>query len=127
RKPGKIDFINPHISQDIQEPVLCFVETIEDNITLWRAYAASEQKVAIYAQFSEPLKTCNNFVEALLWCYCNAILTLHTKLDIISKKISLQPSQWQQLFQTLKHWLPQPEKKPAHESFSKNHYSTQVL
>ena len=127
RKAGKIDWINPNISQDLSEGALCFVQTTDAGSSLWQAYRGSQQDFGLRNQASEPIKRSRNFMELLLWCYANGILAAGTKLDIMAKEFSLQSSQQQQLFHVIQQWLPLPVKKIEHERFMQNAQPTQIL
>ncbi|GGY83429.1 adenylate cyclase [Cellvibrio zantedeschiae] len=127
RKAGKIDWINPNISQDLSEPALCFVQTQEANTSVWQAYRGSQQDFTLRSQASEPIKRSRNFMELLLWCYGNGIFSAGTKLDIAAKDFSLQSFQRQQLLQVIQQWLPLPLKKVEHESFMQNAQPTHIL
>lgn len=127
RKAGKIDWINPAISQDLSEPALCFVQTQETNASLWQVYRGSQQDFSLRNQASEPIKRSRNFIELLVWCYGNGILSTNTKLDIVTKDFSLQLSQRQQLLHIVQQWLPLPMKASEHELFLQNAQPTQML
>jgi adenylate cyclase class 1 len=127
RKAGKIDWINPNISQDLSESALCFVQTQEAGAIVWLAYRGSQQDFSLRNQASEPIKRSRNFIELLLWCYGNGIFVASTKLDIVTKDFSLQASQRQQLFHVIQQWLPLPVKPTEHESFMQNAQPTKVL
>lgn len=127
RKAGKIDWINPNISQDLSEPALCFVQTQEAGVVVWQAYRGSQQDFSLRNQASEPIKRSRNFIELLLWCYGNGIFAAGTKLDIATKDFALQTSQRQQLFHVIQQWLPLPVKPTEHESFMQNAQPTKVL
>lgn len=127
RKAGKIDWINPNISQDLSEPALCFVQTREAEILVWQAYRGSQQDFSLRNQASEPIKRSRNFLELLLWCYGNGIFSATTRLDIVAKNFALQSSQRQQLVQVLQQWLPLPLKKVAHENFMQNAQPEKIL
>jgi len=127
RKAGKIDWINPNISQDLSEPALCFVQVQDAGEIIWQAYRGSQQDFALRSQASEPIKRSRNFIELLLWCYGNGIFTQGTKLDIATKDFLLQPSQRQQLLHAIQQWMPLPIKKPEHENFIQNAQPTKIL
>lgn len=127
RKAGKIDWINPNISQDLSEPALYFVQSQDDGLLLWQVYRGSQQDFALRNQASEPIKRSRNFIELLCWCYCNGIFSAGTKIDIVSKEFSLQGSQRQQLIQCIQQWLPLPIAKISHDSFIQNAQQTNIL
>ena len=127
RKAGKIDWINPNISQDLTESALCFVQTQEAGAVLWQAYRGSQQDFALRNQASEPIKRSRNFIELLLWCYGNGIFSASTKLDIVTKDFSLLASQRLQLLHAIQQWLPLPVKQAEHERFMQNAQPTKML
>lgn len=127
RKAGKIDWINPHISEDLTEPSLCFVQGLEDGITVWKVYRGSHQEFFSQPQFLELIKRSQHFIEALLWCYCNELFAANTKVDIVSKVFTMQAAQLQLLLQAIKQWLPLPPLKPTHEFFTQAPYPTKVM
>lgn len=131
RKAGKIDWINPNISQDLSESTLCFVQTQEATTSLWQVYRGSQQDFSLRNQASEPIKRSRNFIELLLWCYGNGIYSASTKLDIVTdtgaRDFSLLASQRQQLLHVIQQWLPLPVKKIEHENFMQNAQPTQIL
>lgn len=105
RKAGKIEFINPGISQDIGEPALYFVEVQEAGTSLWQVFRGSQQDNDFRQQKTEPIKRGRHFFELFLWCQANTILTAQTKVDISSETFEFSISQRQQLFQLLHLWL----------------------
>jgi adenylate cyclase, class 1 len=127
RKAGKIDWINPGISQDLSEPALCFVHTHEDGIPVWQMYRGSQQDFALRNQATEPVRRSRHFIELLFWCYGNGIYAAGTRLDIVSEAFFLNSSQRQQLWQLLQQWLPIPPAKTPHENFIKNAQPAQML
>lgn len=127
KKAGKIDWINPHISQDMSEPAICIVETDDKDMQLWKAYRGNQQDLALHTQNVEPIKKSRYFIELLLWCYCNGLLTEGTKIDIVSQHIALSTAQKKQLLNTIQHWLPLPALKPPHEAFLQASQPNQLL
>lgn len=127
RKAGKIDWINPGISQDLSEPSLCFVQSREEGILVWQIYRGSQQDFALRNQATEPVRRARHFIELLLWCYGNGIYTAGTRLDIVSEDFSLISSQRQQLWQLLQQWLPLPPDKTPHENFVNSAQPAQML
>lgn len=127
RKAGKIDWINPGISQDLSEPSLCFVQGTEEGVPVWKVHAGTQQEFLSHPHLAEPIKRSRNFIDAFLWCYCNDLFANNTIVDIVSKNFHLQLSQLQQLQQSLKQWLPLPLAKPTHETFTQNAYPTRIM
>jgi len=128
RKAGKIEWINPGISDDLHELSLCLVEEHEpkNNLSYWELYRDSAVKLQ-QAISPKPAKRSRHLLELLLWCYCNGLLTPSTKVDILSKQVALNLLQQQQLLQVLYQWLPLPLPPVAHERFTVNALPTRVL
>lgn len=127
RKAGKIDWINPGISQDLSEPALCFVQSREEGILVWQIYRGSQQDFSLRNQATEPVRRARHFMELLLWCYGNGIYTAGTRLDIVSNEFFLNSSQRQQLWQLLQQWLPLPPAKIPHENFVQSAQASKML
>lgn len=132
RKAGKIDWINPNISQNLSEPSLCFVQAKVASENLWQVYRGSQQDINVRAPVAEPIKRARSFMELLLWCYGNGILVANTKLDIAAldsaaKKFSLPAAQRKQLLNVLQHWLPVPVTAVGHEQFLQGAQPTKIL
>lgn len=120
RKAGKIEWINPGISGDLREEALCFVQEEYDGQARWHLYRGSHQELQMRTTPAEPIKRSRNLVELLLWSYCNGVLTLDTRLDIISTRFQLSTIQRQQLLHSLHQWLPLPLPLVAHEAFKQS-------
>ncbi len=132
RKAGKVDWLNPGISQDVSERALCLVQVEEAGVLLWKIYRGAQQEVLLNISTNEPIKRSRNFMESLTWCYFNGVLatgtaSVNTKLDIQSTRYLLQRGQAQQLLQSLQTWLPIPLEKKSHESYTKMAQPERVL
>jgi adenylate cyclase, class 1 len=127
RKAGKIDWINPGISEDLSEPSLCFVQSREEGVLVWQLYRGSQQDFSLRNQATEPVRRARHFMELLLWSYCNGIYTAGTRVDIVSDDFFLNSSQRQQLWQLLQQWLPLPPAKTPHEHFLQGAQAVQML
>lgn len=111
RRPGKIDWINPDISDDLSEENLCFVEDgfvedgfvedgfVEDNLagdklqknsatlkSSWRVYASSKMELESNSNWQTvcplPLKH-GSLMEVILWCHCNGLLIESSRCDFV--------------------------------------------
>src|SRR5690606_6229421 len=74
RRPGKIELINPGISDDISEPLLVLTRLDHNSGSLWSAAPPVPSG-------APPFKQCATLVELLLWCYRNGIVDQATQLD----------------------------------------------
>lgn len=114
RKAGKIEWINPGISQDLSEDHLCCLHQHSDAGESWQMLRGSYHDLSLRQVAVEPIKRSRSLLELLLWCHANEILTSSTKLDIVGKDFSLSALQKQQLIQALQQWLPVPLKVDHH-------------
>lgn len=117
RKAGKIEWINPGISRDLEEPVLTLLRSEGSEPQHWLLFTGPQQDIQQRLIYKEPIKRARHLVELILWAYCNQILTANTRLDIIDEATWLTPVQRQQLLGTLSSWLPLPLSTPAHDAF----------
>lgn len=120
RKAGKIEWINPGISRDLHEDALCLVQAADEEQDGWQLLRGSYAERQQRAVSREPIKRSRNMVELLLWGYCNGLLTMGTRLDIISTGFQLSHIQRQQLLQSLHQWLPLPLPPVAHDQFKQS-------
>lgn len=131
RRPGKIDWVNPGISDDISEADLCF---LEDKSHTWRVYpqdrssldrvfsnAELNNKVTQPQTFPASLKQ-GSLLELLLWCHCNAVLVPGTRCEFIffeRVEAGSGSAQIYGLIRALQQWLPLPLPPVAQESFKR--------
>ena len=108
RRPGKIEWINPHISDDLSEEVLSVVEQEENGQTTWFCYSPRNREKA--------LKSASSLVELLLWAYFNGIIGMQTPLDM-SQSSSVSNSETKRLLSVLDQWLPPEHESANHEQF----------
>src|SRR5690606_6467154 len=108
------------------ESALSIVQENNGDQERWQLHRGSAQESTLRAP-AEPVKRARNLVELLLWAYCNGILSLATKLDIISNQVLLNNTQRQQILQTLRQWLPLPLEPVAHEQFKQSTHIDRIL
>lgn len=115
RKAGKVEWLNPDISQDMAEPALLFVQEPEaapGAQRFWEVFRGRDGQPE-----GLPLKRARHLSELLLWSYGNGVMTAATWYDVVGDEVSLSAPQRQQLWQWLSHWLPLPLVTQAHEPF----------
>ncbi len=133
RKAGKVEWVNPGISEDLQEPALCLVqvqtpEISDDEYSETQKTSFWELHRGTYGEFQGrdkslvPLKKSRQFLELFLWCYCNGMLSLSTRIDIQNQASNTETwtfteAQKQQLLHNLQTWLPLPLPASSHEVF----------
>lgn len=117
RKAGKVEWLNPDISQDIAEPALVFVEEPEsaaEGSRFWAVFRGRDGQPE-----GAPLKRARYLGELLLWTYGNGVLGASAWFDVQGEQVSLTAPQRQQLWQWLHQWLPLPLMTQAHEPFQR--------
>ena len=127
RRPGKIEWINPNISKNLNEDIVVFKEVFDDstNNLVWTAYTHEDVGTAI-SQNGTAIKSSNSLIELTLWCHLNGVVTASTRFDIISKaKISRQ--EVQRIFSALTNWLPLPLESLPHDTFKKAASPARIL
>lgn len=127
RKAGKIEWINPGISQDLHEAMLFITEERNNEQTHWKIYRSSQQEISQRLNPIEPIKRARNLVELLLWAHCNGISTRASKVEIHGANTCLSNTQQQQLLASLVHWLPLPLAPVAHDQFKQAAHITRLL
>ncbi|WP_347329934.1 class I adenylate cyclase [Marinimicrobium locisalis] len=115
RKAGKVEWLNPDISQDMAEPALLFVQEPESAPGTPRFWAIFRSRDG--HPEGTPLKRARHLSELLLWSYGNGVMTAGTWFDVQGGEVSLSAPQRQQLWQWLSQWLPLPRVSQTHEPF----------
>lgn len=127
RTAGKLEFINPGISQNINEQHLYLCKSAPPK-SIWQVYACPPQEVNGQPQnhtLKRPLKQNHNLIELLLWCYGNGLLDDNTQLHIAASP-SFESLPVKRVHAMLKQWLPLPLPAPAHEAFLSASYCQSV-
>lgn len=127
RRPGKIDLVNPGISNDISESVL----------HISRVNPKSRQKEAIWTAFSHEagmaisdagaaVKSSNSPIELVLWCHLNGVITRHTKVLLEDESI-LSTLELRRLQNCFQEWLALPLKSAEQCNFQRSATPESVL
>ncbi|WP_185234645.1 class I adenylate cyclase [Teredinibacter franksiae] len=126
RKPGKIEWINPGISEDLSEPVISLTATedSENAVEVWTAYAR-EAGGALTGE-GEAVKSSLSLVELVLWCYFNGIIDTSTYFDL-QAAASLTDFNLRKLLTQFEQWLPLPLPHLNHKSFNQTSEPQSVL
>lgn len=118
RRPGKIDWINPNISDDLSEDNL-FIEPYLDPETdrpLWRSAPGNNHKLT--------LKSCSNICELIIWNFFNGVISAETPLDVPQ---GISKTELRRLLNVLDQWIPKNRGSSAHENFLSAAKPTHVL
>ncbi len=87
RKPGKVDFINPNISKDIQEEKLTLHlnrQHVRKRIPLlaWSLFTGIERP----GSATHPIKKSASLIELLAWCHVNQVMAKGTNVVLYHGK-----------------------------------------
>ena len=140
RRPGKIEWINPGIADDLNEAHLYFVEDSGDttqaqDAPLWRVYRHTNADVDSNINWQlacpMPLKQ-GSLVELILWCHCNGLLTSTTRCEFGGNDKQTSPAsqstaQIYPLIRALQQWLPLPLRQSHHDDFKQRAATTHIF
>ncbi|WP_245929246.1 class I adenylate cyclase [Agarilytica rhodophyticola] len=126
RRPGKIEWINPSISNDIAEDILMLSEVDNDKLKgpIWTAFSC--QSLDIKKQNSTPIKSSTNLIELIFWCYFNGVIEQNTRVEC-DQSIDITPIELKRLLSTFRTWLPLPMAPLSHSSFQQTAKSETAL
>ncbi|WP_167856079.1 class I adenylate cyclase [Natronospirillum operosum] len=119
RKPGKIDIINedtaPNLSQE--KITLHQLATREQGQYLWAAYV--DLPTTRLDKYPPPLKQARGFIEVLLWCHLNGLLTGHLHVPVYTQRSHLIDFEVKELMSTFRQSLPHPMPSAPQQAFRK--------
>jgi adenylate cyclase class 1 len=101
QRPGKVERVNPGISEDLSEPELAFAWKQVEGQQVWTLYRAAEG-----APIDQPLKVSRSLVELLTWCQVNGLSTEATRFHSISPDSPVQERELRRLANGLREALP---------------------
>ena len=126
RRPGKVEWINPNISDDLTEDVVSLRQVYDQasKTNVWTAYA-HEAGITIAPQ-GTGIKSSTSLIELTLWCYVNGIISRTTQIEIAGRDAPTK-QEVQRLFTAFNSWLPLPLESLSHEAFHSTAVPKQVL
>ena len=114
RRPGKIDRVNPGISQDLTEPDLWLVHQQDGDTERWLLYLAPPGPGVV------PVKHAGGLVELLAWVHVNGLADRGSRLRLLPTPPPRGTPEHQQVLETLQRLLPAAEATPgAMEAFAR--------
>ncbi len=118
RKPGKIDLVNPGISNDISESVLHItrVNPGSRDQAIWTAF--SHEAGTAISDAGEPVKSSTNPIELILWCHLNGVITRETQVELEDENI-LSGIEIRRLIGSFQERLPLPFAHVDQEKFQR--------
>ena len=105
-QPGKIELINPHISSDISEPNLSFIQVPENRKSKagWYLYNCTLDKFNL---MSSPCLLHARYLSKLIsWCHINGLYEEETKLHLYNQNSDLIESKLNQFIKDLYRVFP---------------------
>lgn len=124
RRPGKIEWINPGISNDISESQIIISQSTDPHgEALWTASARVEDITSVRLQ---TIKNSSSLVELILWCYFNGVITTHTRFDLLDAP-AIDEFNLLRLLKSFHQWLPLPLPNLKHNAFKRTAEPTEVL
>lgn len=125
RRPGKIEWINPGISNDLSEPLLALYSEYEESLhtTLWTAVNFDEGEPS---RGGTAIKASPSLVELLLWCYYNGLIDDSTRFDL-SGCDQINEYELRRLLNLFQQWLPDTSISLPHDIFKQSAAPTEVL
>ncbi len=115
RKAGKIERLNPGISQDLSEAYLS-IEKATDAIAPWQLYRSRHPTFPAEDTSRTLLKEAGNLLEILIWAYRNRIMTRISQLTIRQGGLYFSLRE-HELLHTIAQWLPSTELTADHQAF----------
>ncbi len=136
RKAGKIEWINPGISNNLTEENLTFYQTLSSNEDkpLW-AVAADElipKPLGIKdIERAKPLKRADEIITLLAWCHFNNLLDNSTRVNIVEGDHGINAFELHSMIRSLRQKLPvakqySDEGQEKHDRFSQSMRPTQL-
>ena len=125
RRPGKIEWINPNISDDLSENMItvdCEFDPATRQ-TIWVAYTADSDSLG---NEKIALKSCEHLVELSLWCYFNGIINTDTRLEVANENY-IARQEFSRLFEVFNLWLPLTQAHDNHDAFKSASSPRRVL
>lgn len=141
RKPGKIEWINPNISNNLTEQKIKIkkINTKENGI-LWQYFLSRDininttvhtlkQEISMHEENQDTfLRQPASLVEILLWLQINKISTEHSNFDFdLDFTSELNKTNLQKIIHNLRHWEPLNISQPNHRNFQCPAYITHIL
>ncbi len=131
RKAGKIEWINPHISEDLSEPFVTIIEEQREvsgsfrMSKVWTAYAQAPSDTP--SRPARIVKQSRDLVELITWCHCNGVLTQQSRCEVSSSMNALSSVTLKQTLAAVQRWLPLPLRPVPHESFQQQAQALSLL
>ena len=88
--PGKVTLLNPHITPDLSEQNITFIEAQEGSAMKAGWYLINQSPKSTYDSSQRFVQYNKNLHKLVAWAYFNGVITVSTKLHVVSRHIDLQ-------------------------------------
>jgi adenylate cyclase class 1 len=123
RKAGKIEWINPGISNNLSEDALTFYQ-YQNPTSGKQAWAVSAvSSPAIASDKLGPLKQADELITLLAWCHCNGILTRSSQFAIVAGDHGVKEYELQRIIRALQQSLPSARQYTASDDHQHQHFT----
>ncbi|MEJ2041758.1 MAG: class I adenylate cyclase [Reinekea sp.] len=126
RRPGKIDFINIGLEVDLSHERVRLYEReskTELGLYLWAAY----NKPLDEDPAPSPLKYSKSFLETLLWCHLNGLISAHLHIPVFPKQQKINEYEIRMTLSSMRQLIPLPMQKIKSTSFYNPAILTKVI
>jgi len=104
QRPGKVERVNPGVSEDLSEPELSLHWERGEPDGGWSLYRG--RLAGPPTATESPVKTARGLIELLAWCQLNGLTTAHTRFHLLPPEAPLRPPELGRILQTLQEVLP---------------------
>lgn len=87
--PGKVTLLNPHITPDLSEQDVTFIEAKEGSAMKPGWYLINQSPKSSYDSSQRFVQYNKNLHKLVAWAYFNGVITVSTKLHIVSRHVDL--------------------------------------
>ncbi|PXX92270.1 class I adenylate cyclase [Marinobacter vulgaris] len=129
RKAGKVEQINPGLAPSLAEENLAFHHQSEQGGTSgqegWLLYRDLEDPSDAFWQ--PVIRRSGNLTELMVWCYCNALLSRSTRLNVRAGTSTASVAELREILDALGAFLPSPVEPANREELSRGVYPLRNL
>ncbi len=128
RRAGKIELVNPGISTNLQEEILCLclvADKFNANSQYWELY--SERPLDNVLPKNALIKRARSLVELITWCYLNGVLGKGTQFHLVEGPHGITKLEIEQIIDSLEHSVPHPLPPTVHENFQQPAYFERII
>ena len=87
--PGKVTLLNPHITPDLSEQNITFIEAQDSSAMKAGWYLINQSPKSAYDSSQRFVQYNKNLHKLVAWAYFNGMITVSTKLHVVSQHVDL--------------------------------------